>query len=83
MIIATGRSSRQVSALAGKLRDRLKMSGVREVRVEGAGEGDWVIVDAGDIIIHIFRPEVRQFYSLEKMWRPEHLAEAAATTRPH
>lgn len=72
MIVATGRSSRQVSALADKLRNRLNSRGVKQVRIEGADQGNWVVVDAGDIIIHLFRPEVREFYNIEKMWRAPH-----------
>lgn len=68
MIIASGRSSRQVGALAEKLQERLKVMGVQGIRMEGMGSCDWVVVDAGDVIIHIFRPEVRDFYNIEKMW---------------
>lgn len=70
MVIATGRSTRQVSAIADKLSDRLKHAMDVSVRVEGKDAGDWVLLDAGDIIIHIFRPEMREFYQLEKMWQP-------------
>lgn len=68
MIIASGRSSRQVSALAQNLSDRLKQEMGIISRVEGKDQGDWVLIDAGDAIVHIFRPEVREFYQLEKMW---------------
>jgi ribosome-associated protein len=68
MIIATGRSSRQVGALAEKLQERLKATGLHGVSAEGMTNCDWVVVDAGDVIVHIFRPEVRDFYSIEKMW---------------
>ena len=68
MIIASGTSSRHVSALAKKLRDRLEIRGVKGVRIEGMDQSDWVAIDAGDIIVHIFRPEVRSFYNIEKMW---------------
>ena len=68
MIIATGSSSRHVAALAEKLRDRLYSYGLSEIRIEGLPQGDWVILDAGDVIVHIFRPEVRAFYNIEKMW---------------
>lgn len=68
MIIASGTSSRHVTALAEKLRDRLAMRGVANIRTEGLGQSDWVVVDAGDVIIHIFRPELREFYNIEKMW---------------
>lgn len=68
MIIASGTSSRHVSALANKLKERLHVRGVAEVRIEGLGQSDWVAIDAGDVIIHVFRPEVRAFYNMEKMW---------------
>lgn len=69
MVIASGRSSRQVSAIAEKLTDRLKQEAGIFSRVEGKDQGDWVLIDAGDVIVHIFRPEVRDFYQLEKMWQ--------------
>lgn len=69
MIVASGTSSRQVSAMAQKLTDRLKEAGCRGIRMEGEDQGNWVIVDAGDVIVHLFRPEVREFYNIEKMWR--------------
>lgn len=68
MIIASGTSSRHVSAMASKLRDRLAFRGVREVKIEGLSQCDWVAIDTGDIIVHLFRPEVRAFYNIEKMW---------------
>lgn len=68
MVIATGRSSRQVSALSHKLVDRVKAAGFDRPKVEGDNTSDWVIVDTGDIIVHLFRPEVREFYNLEKLW---------------
>jgi ribosome-associated protein len=68
MIIASGRSQRQVGAMAEHLREKLKAEGFGSVSVEGARRCDWVLIDAGDIIVHLFRPEVRAFYSLEKMW---------------
>jgi ribosome-associated protein len=70
MVIATGRSSRQVSAIAEKLAERLKQGHGISVRTEGKEHGDWVLIDAGDVIVHLFRPEVREFYQLEKMWQP-------------
>ncbi len=70
MIICSGRSTRQVSAISEKLVERLKVEFGRTSRVEGKGTGDWVLVDTGDVIVHIFRPEVREFYQLEKMWQP-------------
>jgi ribosome-associated protein len=71
MVIATGRSSRQVSAISEKLADRLKQSLGLIVRTEGKDLGDWVLIDAGDVVVHVFRPEVREFYQLEKMWQPQ------------
>ncbi|HHL22447.1 MAG TPA: ribosome silencing factor [Aliiroseovarius sp.] len=68
MVIASGRSSRQVMALAEKLADRLKHDMGLICRIEGKDQGDWVLIDAGDVIVHIFRPEVRDFYQLEKLW---------------
>jgi ribosome-associated protein len=70
MVVATGRSTRQVSAISEKLADRLKQNMGVIARMEGKGAGDWVLLDAGDIIVHVFRPEVREFYQLEKMWLP-------------
>ena len=70
MVIASGRSSRQVMVMAEKLTDRLKQVFGLSARVEGRDTGDWVLIDAGDVIVHIFRPEVREFYQLEKMWLP-------------
>lgn len=68
MVIATGRSQRHVGALADHLARRLKEAGYGRVRIEGMPTCDWVLIDAGDVIIHIFRPEVREFYRLEKIW---------------
>lgn len=68
MVICSGRSSRQVGAMAEKLVDRLKQDHGRICKVEGKDQGDWVLIDTGDVIVHIFRPEVREFYQLEKMW---------------
>jgi len=68
MVVATGRSTRQVSAIAEKLSDRLKADFSIYPKVEGKDQGDWVLIDAGDVIVHVFRPEVREFYQLEKMW---------------
>lgn len=69
MVVATGTSSRQIVALAAKLRDRLEARGMKNIRTEGISQGNWVIVDAGDVIVHLFRPEVRQFYDIEDMWK--------------
>lgn len=69
MVVASGRSTRQVVALAEKIIDQLKQVMGVQSRMEGKGSGDWVLLDAGDVIVHIFRPEVREFYQLEKMWQ--------------
>ncbi|HEX2840115.1 ribosome silencing factor [Hyphomicrobium sp.] len=68
MVIATGRSDRHVGAIAEQLRKHLKENGVANVRVEGLETCDWALIDAGDILVHVFRAEVRDFYNLEKMW---------------
>jgi len=68
MVVASGTSNRQVGAMADHLRDTIKQSGHNKVAVEGNAQCDWVLIDAGDIIVHLFRPEVRDFYGLEKMW---------------
>jgi ribosome-associated protein len=70
MVIASGRSTRQVAAISEKLTDRLKGDLGLSCRVEGKEAADWVLIDAGDVIVHVFRPEVRSFYQLEKMWMP-------------
>lgn len=70
MIIASGRSSRQVSGMAEKLADKVKSEFGILSKMEGRETGDWVLIDTGDVIVHIFRPEVREFYQLEKMWMP-------------
>jgi ribosome-associated protein len=68
MVIATGRSQRQVAAMADHLREKVKAASGRTPPIEGLSHGDWVLVDAGDVVVHLFRPEVRAFYNLEKMW---------------
>jgi ribosome-associated protein len=68
MVIASGRSTRQVASMAQKLQDRIKQDLGRIVRIEGLPVADWVLIDADDVIVHIFRPEVRSFYNLERMW---------------
>lgn len=70
MVICSGRSTRQVAAISEKLIDRLKAEFGRLSKVEGKETGDWVLIDTGDVIVHVFRPEVREFYQLEKMWLP-------------
>jgi ribosome-associated protein len=80
MVIASGRSTRQVAAMAQKLAERIKQSGFGPVRLEGLPAADWVVIDAGDVVVHLFRPEVRSFYNLERMWSFEG-AESAASGR--
>lgn len=75
MIIASGRSQRHVAATAGHLDDKLKEEGYGRPKVEGLPAGDWVLLDAGDVIVHLFRPEVREFYNLEKMWTADLLGD--------
>ncbi len=70
MVIATGRSSRQVTGISEKLSDRLKHEYGIISKIEGRDTGDWVLIDTGDVIVHVFRPEVREFYQLEKLWQP-------------
>jgi ribosome-associated protein len=70
MVICSGRSARQVAAISEKLVERLKDEFGRVSRVEGKETGDWVLIDTGDVVVHVFRPEVREFYQLEKMWMP-------------
>ncbi len=68
MVIASGRSTRQVAAIAQKLAEEVKRAGLGPVRLEGLPAADWVLIDAGDVVVHVFRPEVRSFYNLERMW---------------
>lgn len=68
MVIASGRSTRQVAAMAQKLAERIKREGHGSARIEGLPAADWVLIDAGDVVVHLFRPEVRSFYNLERMW---------------
>jgi ribosome-associated protein len=68
MVIASGRSTRQVASMAQKLAEKIKQAGFGHARVEGLPAADWVLIDAGDVVIHLFRPEVRSFYNLERMW---------------
>jgi ribosome-associated protein len=77
MVICSGRSSRQVASIAEKLADRMKVAFGLHVKMEGKETGDWVLIDASDVIIHVFRPEVREFYQLEKMWLPADKLRAA------
>ena len=68
MVISSGRSTRQVASMAMKLAERIKQETGRTPRIEGLPAADWVLIDAGDVIVHLFRPEVRSFYNLERMW---------------
>lgn len=78
MVVASGRSTRHVLSVADKLLERIKAVSAETPRAEGQESADWVLIDAGDVIVHIFRPEVREFYQLEKMWLPA----PEATARP-
>ena len=74
LVVASGTSRRQIGAMTDHLRERLKKGGLERVPVEGLPQCDWVLIDAGDVIVHLFRPEIRAFYNLEKLWsgpRPE------------
>lgn len=68
MVVASGRSQRHVAALADHVADALKKAGMPVYNIEGKDSADWVLIDAGDVVVHLFRPEVRQFYNIEKMW---------------
>ncbi len=68
MVVASGKSTRQVASMATKLAEKIKAEFGRTARVEGLPTADWVLIDAGDVIVHLFRPEVRSFYNLERMW---------------
>lgn len=68
MVVCSGRSTRQVAAISEKLTDKLKQEMGVFSKLEGKGQGDWVLIDAGDVVVHLFRPEVRSFYNLERMW---------------
>ncbi len=78
MVVGSGRSHRHVGAIADRLLDDLKKAGARNIRVEGLKSCDWVLVDAGDVIVHLFRPEVRAFYNIEKMWQADRPASPVA-----
>ena len=75
MVVTSGRSHRHVNAIADRLASDLKQAGIGPVRIEGLPHCDWVLIDAGDTIVHIFRPEVREFYNIEKMWQAEPYSE--------
>jgi ribosome-associated protein len=78
LVIASGRSTRQVASMAQKLTERIKQELGRNVRIEGLPVADWVLIDADDVIVHLFRPEVRSFYNLVRMWAFEEKSAAAA-----
>ncbi len=71
MIIATGIADRQIAAIAQHLEEKLSKAGLKRVQIEGAAGSDWVLIDAGDIVVHLFKPEARLLYALERMWGPE------------
>lgn len=81
MVIATGIADRQISAMATHLEEKLEAIGIKRVQIEGAAGSDWVLIDAGDIVVHLFKPEARELYGLERMWGPE-LDEPAAVVEP-
>jgi ribosome-associated protein len=78
MIVASGRTDRHVGAIADQLREKLRENGHANVRLEGQPQCDWVLVDAGEVIVHVLRPEVREFYNLEKMWMADRPADVSA-----
>ena len=80
MLIASGTSSRQIRAIAENTVTEIKKSSNENVNIEGLNQSDWVLIDAGDIIIHLFRPEVREFYNLEKMWQVDSTEDASTET---
>lgn len=80
MLIASGTSSRQIRAIAENTVTEIKKSSNANVNIEGLNQSDWVLIDAGDIIIHLFRPEVREFYNLEKMWQVDSTEDASTET---
>lgn len=81
MVIASGRNARQVATIAEKLAQRLKDATGRTARIEGKDTGDWVLIDTDDVVVHVFRPEVREFYQLEKMWMPADALRSATLDR--
>ena len=82
MVIASGRSQRHVGAIADQIQKKLREAGYTHIRVEGLPQCDWVLVDAGDVIVHLFQPEIRGFYNLEKMWRAEREPEYSQDLMP-
>jgi ribosome-associated protein len=82
MVIATGSSQRHIATMAQHLLERLKASGLKGLGAEGSGQSDWVLIDAGDVIVHLFKDELRRFYDLEKLWGAA-LPEASTVVRLH
>ena len=78
MVVTSGRSNRHVGSVADRVLENLREAGLKNLRVEGLPHCDWVLIDAGDVIVHVFRPEVREFYNLEKMWSAERPADQTA-----
>lgn len=78
MVVTEGRSRRQVTAMAAHVTEKVKQAGFAPCRVEGLPRADWVLIDGGDVIVHIFRPEVRTFYNIEKMWMADFPVEEVA-----
>lgn len=71
MVVATGIADRQIAAMATHLEEKLEQAGLKRVKIEGASGSDWVLIDAGDIIVHLFKPEARALYAIERMWGPD------------
>jgi len=82
MVIATGRSARQIAAMADHLMEKLKAAGMRDLSVEGMQTAEWVLLDAGDVVVHLFKPETRSFYNIEKMWAPGAARPGAGSAGP-
>ena len=82
MVIASGRSQRHVGAIADQVQKKLREAGHTHIRVEGLPQADWVLVDAGDVIVHLFQPDMRGFYNLEKMWQAERAPEQSYELMP-
>ena len=78
MVVTSGRSNRHVGSVADRVLENLREAGLKNLRVEGMPHCDWVLIDAGDVIVHVFRPEVREFYNLEKMWAPGSIGKRAS-----
>lgn len=81
MVIASGTSSRHVNGLAKKLQEKLHLNDIKDIKTEGMAQSDWVVLDVGDVIVHLFRPEVREFYNIEKMWchPPQYISVESST----